>query len=719
MIFESSWIKSERDMGEVCPQFEKNFKTNGDIKKARLTITASGVYVAALNGDRIGNFILAPGWTSYSTRLQYQAYDIKKLLKDENELSVTVGAGWYRGRINHAKRLTERPAAIIAVIDIEYSDGRKERIFTDDTWRVRESKIRFSDIYDGEIFDATFDNSICEKTVITNEIPTDTLIPQEGEIVCEHERLKPAEFIVTPKGERVIDFGQEITGYVEFSVNARFGDMVEISCAEVLDKDGNFYNENYRSAKSKLVYICSEGEQQYKPQLTFYGFRYIRLDSFPDNVNIDAFTAIAVYSDISETGNILCSNSKLNQLFSNIKWSQRDNFLDVPTDCPQRDERLGWTGDAEVFAKTAVYNYNVKKFFKKWLRDLCADQGDNGAIPHICPYIWDDKKTTGGSAAWGDAITVIPWQIYMTYGDTEVLEETFSAMEKWISFIENDSKEQYLWVSREAIRHFGDWLALDGNGDVMSGSTSVDLIASAYYANSVNILVQAGKALKKDVAEYEKLYENIKSSFKKRFSVFKTQTDHVLALVFDLTDDPKETAISLAEMIKENGNRLTTGFVGTPNLLYALSENGQCDTAYELLCGEKYPSWLYSVNMGATTVWEHWDGIREDGTFWDVSMNSYNHYAYGAVMSWVYSVAAGIKPGEAGYKGIIIEPRPSGRLEWLEAEFISPEGKVISAWSYKDGSVQYRITVPASAKIIIDGVCRKVGKGSYIFYGKA
>ncbi|MBQ3426805.1 MAG: family 78 glycoside hydrolase catalytic domain [Clostridia bacterium] len=721
MIKDAYWI-GMADGGDICPEFIKHFKVKTTIREAMLTITAIGVYEAQLNGKRIGDFILAPGCTAYNKRLQYQTYDITDMITDSNILSVTVGKGWHRSRMSENRpEINTKPCAIIAEIVIEYVNGETEIILTDKSWTVRNSRVIFNDIWDGETYDASLEPEV-SKTVSVIDLDKNILIPQEGETVREQEILYPKELIITPKGEKVFDFGQEITGYVEFTIDAQKGDIVEWSCAEVLDKEGNFYNDNYRSAKSKLSYICRDGAQSYKPRFTFYGFRYIRIDKYPSEVKLEDFRAIAVYSDMERTGFVRTSNEKLNKLFQNALWSQRDNFLDIPTDCPQRDERMGWTGDAQVFAKTACYNYNAKKFFEKWLGDLRAEQRENGSVPDTVPNFW---KIMRSSSAWGDVINVIAWQLYVMYGDKKTLEANLDAMRRWVDFMTNDSLDKYLWTcpddsDKKWRKHYGDWLALDAPEGSYRGSTPDNFIASAFYAYSTELLIKAGNALGKDMTEYEELYKNIVSAFKKSFNKFTTQTEHILALVFNLTDNKAETAKSLADMIKANGNKLQTGFVGTPYLLYALSENGYADVAYDLLFQEEYPSWLYEVNHGATTIWEHWDGIKEDGSFWSDDMNSYNHYAYGSVMDWVYSVAGGIKPDEnyAGFEQAVIAPVPDKRLEWIDVSVKTRRGIIKSKWTCESKGIRYDIETPVKTRIIIDRKQYDVEKGCYVFYGK-
>lgn len=383
---------------------------------------------------------------------------------------------------------------------------------------------------------------------------------------------------------------------------------------------------------------------------------------------------------------------------------------------------MGWTGDAQVFAKTACYNYDVKRFFEKWLGDLRAEQRADGSVPDTVPNFW---KIMRSSTAWGDVINVIAWRLYMMYGDIKDLEVNFDAMKKWVDFMTNDSLDKYLWTCADDSdkmwrKHYGDWLALDAPSGSYRGVTSDNFIASAFYAHSVNLLVKAGKALGKDMSEYEQLYENIVETFKKTFTAYTTQTECVLALYFNLTDNKADVAKQLDKMIKDNGNRLQTGFVGTPYLLYALSENGYADTAYDLLLQEEYPSWLYEVNHGATTIWEHWDGIKEDGSFWSDDMNSYNHYAYGSVIDWVYSVAGGINPVEAfaGFEKVLVKPKANKMLDWLKVSYDTKYGTVTSEWTCTDNGVRYEITTPVQAKIVIDDKAYNVEKGSYVFYGK-
>lgn len=716
-----SWIISSKDMGEVCPTFFKTFLLNKSVKKASISITTAGIYEAVLNGDRIGDFIFAPGCTSYENRLQYQQYDITDLLQQKNLIEVTVGKGWYRGRISEkCNEFHNAPCAVTAKIKIVYDDQSEGTICTDTTWSVKESQIRFSDIYDGESFDASFQNDTSYPVVLLDSIPTPHIILQQGDSIAEQEHLKPVKLIITPKGEKVLDFGQNLAGYISFQVFAKGGEHIRILHGEILDSDGNFYHENYRSAKAAIEYVCHPGLNCYHPHFCFFGFRYIKLEEYPFGLNENDFTSIAVYSKMQRTGFIETSNQKLNQLIRNTLWSMRSNFLDIPSDCPQRDERMGWLGDAQVFARTACYNYDTRTFFHKWLQDLCNSQFSNGAIPDTVPNFW---KLTSSSSAWGDAITIIPWQLYLSYGDTDILKNCYPAMQKWVDYIAKDSLTPYLWTSKKEDKalwkkHYGDWLALDAPSGSYKGATDDDFVASAFYANSLNILIKTGHILHKNMEHYEAQYKDTIRTFKQTYSVLKTQTEHVLALYFQLTDEPLKVADELADMIQKNNNHLTTGFTGTPYLLHVLSRNGHVKTAYNLLLQEDYPSWLYEINHGATTIWEHWDGVKENGTFWSSDMNSFNHYAYGSVIDWFYSVMAGINPipEHPGYEHVLICPVVDPRIHFVTASLKTNYGVIHSSWQIHDHQVRYEIQTPVQATIRIQNQTHQVTPGSYLFY---
>ena len=710
----SYWIRSKKDYGDVCPVFQREFSCTKEIKKATLYISAMGVYEAFINGERVGDFIMAPGWTQYDKHHQYQVYDVTDMLVNENVIDVTVGKGWYRSPLIewHYSNIYGFASALIAAIEIEYSDSTTEKIVTNNDWKSRESAIRFSEIYDGETYDATFTPEEWDGVEILC-VPKTNLTLQNGCIVKEQETLSAIDMFRTPKGELVIDFGQNMTGYVCFEIDAKAGERIVYSHAEVLDNDGNFYTANLRSAKQRVEYICKEGKQSYKPHHTFMGFRYIRLDEAPDYITKENFKAIVVHSDMERTGYFKCSNEKVNKLFENIIWGQKGNFLDVPTDCPQRDERLGWTGDAQVFVETASYNFNVQKFFKKWLKDLACSQDSEGGVPVIVPGILYTSQFKPG-AAWGDAAVICPWHIYLTYNDNSVLEEQMDSMTAWIEYMHSRGPEEFLWLGDD---QFGDWLGMDAEDGSYKGASDQDFIASAYFAYSTGLVVKALKVLGRDASYYEELYNNVVNAFKAKYSEPKTQTECAVALYFGLTDDRESVAKKLAELVKNNGNKLATGFIGTPYILHALSQNGYNDVAYSLLLQEEYPSWLFSVNMGATTVWEHWDSLKADGSMWSTNMNSFNHYAYGSVASWMYKVVTGINIDESapGFSNVILKPITDSRLTYAEASVETAYGTVYSKWEIKDGKTVYEFKVPNTATLILNGETKELSKGNYRF----
>ena len=721
----AKWIKSPVNEEDCCYEFYTGLNLEKPVKNAVLTISAMGLYCAYINGVKVGNELFTPYWTEYNKRIQYQTYDVTDMLAQNSVLSILCAEGWAVGFIGagaEKRRHYAENMSIIFSLEITYDDGSHQSINSDNSVRVRTSAILSTSIYNGEYIDKT-----AEIRELGNALPDTAkkgiLIPQQGEKVVEQEIIRPVKLIITPLGERVIDFGQNLSGYVEITVCGKRGDKIEITHAETLDKEGNFYTANLRTAKQKNTYVLA-GEQTevFKPTFCWQGFRYIRLDEYPfDEIDLSNFKAIVVYSDIKRTGDFVCGNEKINQLYHNVIWGQKSNYIDVPTDCPQRDERLGWTGDAQVFVRTAAINFDVEVFFKKWLADLAAGQYPNGAVSWLVPAC-NLSYPEQVSSAWGDAATICPWEIYMAYGNKEVLANQFESMKAWVDYVHGFGEEEFLWIGG---RQFGDWLGLDSVEGSFTGATSYDYISSAFFAYSTSLLVKAGKVLGLDMGEYETLYNNIVKVFQSTFikdglPVSKTQTAYAIALHFNLCTDKEKTANGLVKLIRDNGTKLTTGFVGAPYLLHALSENGYTDIAFDLLFQEEFPSWLFSVNHGATTMWEHWDGVKEDGTFWDKGMNSFNHYAYGAVYDWVFGIAAGIKPLEdgAGYKHISIKPNTDKRFGFLKAELETRQGKLSSRWYYKDDGIHFEFEIPrgAIAEITLpNGMHETVRGGKYMY----
>ena len=724
LIQKASWITMNGAASTVVPVFRRHFPCPRPVRSATLEVTCDGVYEAVLNGRRVGDFILAPGWTEYRKRLQVQSYDVSGLLERENVLEITVANGWYR-RTNAPWTGTKNPdeflpAMLIAALRLVREDGTEEVILTDGTWEVSESTVTLSGIFIGE--DADMTRRPAFEPAVVCDYPRSMLIPQEGPEVREQETVYPCRSFRTPKNEWVLDFGQNLTGYMAFDLDAHAGERLSLSTAEVLDRDGNFYTANYRSARSQLHYVCREGRQSYRPRFTFFGFRYLRIDEAPGGFTADCIRAVVLHSEMTRTGWLESSDPMLNRLFSNIIWSQKGNYLDIPTDCPQRDERYGWTGDGQIFCRAATYQYDVRRFFRKWLADMRAAQRDDGWVPEVIPSLTAYKP---GGAAWSDAVTIIPWQLYQTYGDVSFLSDMYEAMEKWIAYIPTVSTSKDLWTGCWT---YGDWLALDAPEDyrpatielAKRGYSDDDLISSAFYANSVDIVIRAGTLLGRDVSAYRALYDRIVSAYKERFGGrLNTQTEKVLTLHFNLTDEPQALADALAEQVTACGTRLQTGLLGTPYILHELTRYGHADTAWSLLLRREYPGWLYSVSKGATTTWEHWDGIRPDGTFWDDDMNSYNHYAYGSVADWVFGAACGIRPAEPGFARVRIEPHPDPRLNSLSAVLDTVHGRIRSRWEHTQDGIRYEVDTPVPAEIVIGGKTYSVGKGCYLFGGDA
>ncbi|MDX1939335.1 MAG: family 78 glycoside hydrolase catalytic domain [Saprospiraceae bacterium] len=716
--WKAKWIGigyQEDTLMRASPLFRKTFASKKKIQSATAYITAQGLYEAHINGKRVGDAYLTPGWTSYNNRLQYQAYDVTNLLlQGNNAIGVVLGSGWYRGFIGFGgqKNYYGKELGLILQLEITYTDGSKETIITDESWRSSTGSILDSEIYNGETIDARKEKSGWNTTNYKDSdwsgvkimgVDYSKLIATYNEPIKKHEIFKPIKILKTPKGEQVIDFGQNLVGWVQVRVRGNAGDKITLYHAEVLDKFGNFYTENLRPAKQQNVYILKGvGEEFFEPHFTFQGFRYIKVEGFPGEIKPENFTAVALYSDMKLNGSFECSNPLVNQLQDNIQWGQRGNFLDVPTDCPQRDERLGWTGDAQAFSRTAAFNFGVHNFFAKWLKDVAADQLPNGSVPFVIPNVLGSNSA--GSTGWADAATIIPWNMYMAYGDKQILENQYSSMKAWIGFMEANSTN-YLWNKGF---HFGDWLfyrPFDDN-DGRSAITDKYLIAQCFFSHSTQLMINTAQVLDKqdDISKYTALLKNIKDAFLKEYVtstgrlVSSSQTAYVLALNFDMLPENlrQQAADRLAENIKSYNNHLTTGFLGTPYLCHVLTRFGYTDLAYTLLMQETYPSWLYPVKMGATTIWERWDGIKPDSTFQVPSMNSFNHYAYGAIGDWMYRTVAGIQEAAPGYKNIIIKPHLGGGLTNASATLQTYYGDITSSWTLKDEVLNLNIEIPAN-----------------------
>ncbi|MGB8476566.1 MAG: glycoside hydrolase family 78 protein [Candidatus Acidiferrum sp.] len=753
------------------PMLRREFsvKAKKKIERARLYATAMGLYEMELNGKRVGDQYFTPGWTAYDFRYQYQTYDVTSMVKrGENCIGARLGDGWFRGRMTweHHRDSYGTKLALLAQLVITYTDGKQEIIGSDDAWKAATGPILMSDIYDGETYDARLERTGWDeagykdddwKGVTVIEAPKAKLVAPAGPPVKEIQEIKPVKVFRTPAGDTVLDMGQNMVGWMKFRLTAPAGTTVTLRHAEVLDKEGNFYTANLRSAKETIQYTSKGGgTETFEPHFTFQGFRYVAVSGWPGEVKPEDFTGEVVHSAMERTGHFETSNALLNQLEHNIIWGQKGNFVDVPTDCPQRDERLGWTGDAEVFAPTASFNFDTAGFYTKWLKDVALDQEDDGAVPFVIPNVLSHKTRKGeaASAGWADVAVIVPWTVYQAFGDKRILEEQYPSMKAWVEYMRRAAGESYLWKSGFS---FGDWLAFATTSPAYPGATTaVDFIQTAYFARSTELLAKTAEILgkKEDAEEYAALEQKIRDAFLKEYVTpngrlsSDTQTAYALALEFDLLPEAMrpEAAARLAADVRKFGH-LTTGFLGTPVLCKALSDYGYLDEAYMLLNRTKYPSWLYPVTQGATTIWERWDGQKPDGSFQDVGMNSFNHYAYGAIGDWMYSVVAGIEIDEAkpGYKHILIEPHPGGGLTHVSASVESMYGRVASGWEVADGKLTMKIEVPANTTATVrlpnaklenvseggkplagrtdilqarqagDGVMLDVGSGKYVF----
>lgn len=711
-------LADDESKSNPAPYLRREFSVSKKVERARLYATAMGLYEMSLNGKRVGEEYFTPGWTSYDFRYQYQTYDVTSWLKSgANCIAAILGDGWFRGRTMAGSKRNSygKKLALLAQLVITYKDGSQQIVSSDDQWKSATGPILMSDIYDGETYDARLEqpgwneagfNDKNWQSVTVMEHPKAKLVASAGPPVKAIEEITPVKVLKTPAGETVLDLGQNMVGWIRFHVNAPAGTTITLRHGEVLDKDGNFYIANLRSAKQTVRYTSKgQGTETFQPHFTFQGFRYAAVSGWPGEVKPQDFTGVVVYSAIPRTGSFETSNPLLNQLQHNIIWGQKGNFLDVPTDCPQRDERLGWTGDAQVFARTASFNHDTAAFYTKWLKDIALDQEDDGAVPFVIPNVLshETRKGEAASAGWADVAVVVPWVVYQSFGDRRILEEQYSSMKAWVEYMRRQAGEKYIWSNGYS---FGDWLAFSTTrADYPGATTDKDLIQSAYFARSTALLAKTAEVLgqKEDAAEYNSLEEKIKAAFQKEFVTpngrlsSNTQTAYALALAFELLPEGQraQAAARLAEDVKKFGH-LTTGFLGTPLLCQVLSDYGHLDVAYMLLNRTKYPSWLYPVTKGATTIWERWDGIKPDGSFQDPEMNSFNHYAYGAIGEWMYRVVAGIEIDERqpGYKHVLIQAQPGGGLTYAKASVESMYGRVASDWKIADGKFTLTVEVP-------------------------
>ena len=704
--------------GAPAPMFRREFAVNGRIRSARVYVTSRGLYELHLNGHRVSDDVFTPGWTSYQKRLQYQTYDVTSLLAPgNNAIGAILGDGWYRGYLGFSGRKNDygTRVALLLQLEINYADGRTERVITDRSWTTATGPIVFADIYRGETYDARlertgwstagYDAGEWRPAEPADSSPADLVAP-ETEPVRRIRDITPIAIIRSPSGQTIYDLGQNMTGWVRLRVHGAAGNTVTLRHGEVLDHNGDLYTENLRAAYQTDRYTMKGGgEEVYEPHFTYHGFRYVSVEGLPAPPTLDMITGVVVHTALAETGVFETSDSMLNRLQHNIQWGQFGNFLEIPTDCPQRDERLGWTGDAQVFARTASFNMNVSGFFAKWLADLAADQHPGGSVPWVIPNpLGGDSVRYAAAAGWADASTVVPWTMYLMYGDRGVLERQYESMTQWVEYARRQAGPGLVWRTGD---HFGDWLAWHSDDASYPGATTgKDFIATAYLAHSADIVARAAAALGKneDARKYQDMFTAIRAAFRSEFVspngrvAENTQTAYALALNFGLLDSAEKAgaATRLVEDIARHDGHLSTGFLGTPELSRALSSNGHLDAAYALLDQRDYPSWLYPITRGATTMWERWDGIRPDGSFEEVSMNSFNHYAFGAIGDWMYRVIGGIEidPDAPGYKHALIAPRPGGGLTSARTLLETGYGTLSSSWRLDSLGFALDLVVP-------------------------
>ena len=714
--WQAKWITCDSSE-ERHPIFYKQIDPKGYVKKARLYICGLGLYEAYFNGKKIGNEYLTPYCNNYRNFLQAETFDVTEELQESGILSVELGNGWYKGRFgfDQATFTYGKEWKLIAELHLTYEDGETEIICTDDSWMVKRSNITFSNIYDGEHRDDTLPETVPVNAAYSDEtlMPTDRISVS----LTAHQVIHP-EILITPAEETVADMKQNISGVFTLRVHEPKGTVIRVQAAEVL-QDGCFYRDNLRTAKAEYVYVSDGNEHVLRPKFTFYGYRYLKIEGITD-LRAEDITGIVLYSDIEKLGLLLTGNAKLNRLVANSRWGMRDNCVDVPTDCPQRDERMGWTGDAQVFSATAMYFADTYAFYRKYMYDMAKEQElYDGLVPMVVPsFGMADTPNPMGSTAtvWGDATTIIPWNQYHFSGDLSILKEHYPAMKAWVDYIRRTDGEDHHW---RKVFHFGDWLALDGadRPDAVLGGTEEGFIADVYYRKSALIVADTAKLLgyAEDEETYRKLAEKIEKGIYEEFytpsgrCAIMTQTGEILSIINGLGSKASAAAI-LAKLLENNNRKLKTGFVGTPLLNFALTETGRDDLAYDLLLNEEYPGWLYEVNLGATTIWERWNSLDETGHISSTGMNSLNHYSYGAIVQWMFERCAGLKALEPGFRRARIAPLPHAALGDLEMYYVSAAGPWQVRWQSIDKKrFEISVTVPfgAEAEVILplwDGV---------------
>ena len=703
-----------------APYLRREFDIRPGMKIAQLYITSLGVYEAQINGSVVGDHVLSPGWTAYDRRLRYQTFDVTGMLREgPNAIGAILGDGWYRGRIGFGggkRNIWGKHLALLAQLEIQYANGSRELMITDESWQAASGPLLMNSIYDGETYDARLEQpgwsspgfeAAGWSNVHRLEWDLNTLEAPVGPPVRHMERINPVSITQSPSGRTILDFGQNLVGRLHITVQGPAGQTITLRHAEVLE-NGELCTRPLRFAAATDRYtLRGDGVETWEPRFTFHGFRYAEIDGWPGEFDPSEIWAVVLHSDMERTGWFECSDPLLNRLHENVVWSMRGNFLDIPTDCPQRDERLGWTGDLQVFSPTAAFLYDVSGFLKSWLADLAIEQGKTGGVvPPVVPNLLGNAF---GAAAWADAATVVPWLLYQRFGDATILADQFESMRQWVGHVAQVAGKNRLW---DTGFQFGDWLDPTAPPDKpFQARTDKAIVASAYFARSAELVGRAAEVLGyADANHYLALAAEVRAAFAREYItpggrlMSDTETAYALALEFDLLPTPEQRQRAgerLAEVVRDGDYHIRTGFVGTPLICDALCHAGHYAVAYRLLLQQKCPSWLYPVTMGATTIWERWDSMLPDGSINPGEMTSFNHYALGAVADWMQRTIGGLAPAEPGYRRIEIHPRPGGGLTQARASFRTPYGLAGCSWKIEAGKIELDAVIPPNTTAIV------------------
>lgn len=745
--WKAQWIEApiatEESKPGPCPLMRKQFRIEGPVKRAIAYASALGLYELRLNGQRVGDQVLSPEWTDYTKRVQYQAFDVTQLIEQgDNAAGATLAEGWYAGRVGLTHIVKNGPIRhiygdrprLFVQLHVELADGRTEVIVTDSSWKFTiDGPLRSSDILDGETYDSRREMAGWDaagfadgawKPVQVVESVSAKLVVQPNEPMRVVKRIQPVAVNEPKPGVYVYDLGQEIAGWCRIGVKGAAGQTVTLRHSEMLNEDGTIYITNLRvpedggplGARATDTFVLKgAGEETFEPRFTYHGFRYVEVAGLEYQPALDALLGCAFWSDAPETGRFECSDAMLNQLFSNILWTQRDNFPSVPTDCPQRDERLGWTGDIQVYSQTAMFNTDLAAFFTKWLGDLRDAQAEDGRFPDVAPHPFNPNERFTGTAAWGDAGTVVPWRQWVNYGDRRLIAEHFESARRWVDWI-HTSNPDLIWLNK---RHndYGDWL----HGDTLiaegwpktGGEVPKEVFATAFFAHSTDLVGRMAAVIGRaqEAAKYNTLATEIRAAFCNSFVTSDgrikghTQAGYALALAFELL--PENLRVAAAEHMVAGvgvyGDHMSTGFNSTIRMMLELSRWGYSDVAYQLINCKTFPSWGYMIANGATTIWERWDGYVKGRGFQDPGMNSFCHYAIGAVGEWMYRVMLGINPDESqpGYRHMVLRPIPGGGLTHAGGEYASIAGTIGSVWKVDGDMTRYTMTIPPNSSATV------------------